>query len=726
MSLAVPTDQNRVRRRTVTTLTGLLASLALALGACSSGGTTNSDDVTINGLVGADGRDIVIKRAADMPPNLAACVGGADSLSRSQFQDECVMPYINGLWVDPAGLLRPHDELAAAAEDWLVKKPADGKWPIYYSAGLSAAGKDLSKMLDGDAKLADQVVLKKLPNPLPVPSANPKSIYNQAGLLYVPNSYVTPGGIFNEQYGWDSYFIIAGLLRSAEYVLDHPEGQYWSPTDSRMVQLDPPTARALAKRLFTIAKGMADNQAFMVDFYAGFVPNGNRIYYLTRSQPPLLAAESLLIYRFAEQHTDLVPYQGQETLAPFLGIRAPTSYGQWIKKEILPSARKYYDYFTDPRTTTFGARTNPRVARKDGHKLFSYHPDGVGPVPEIVRSQVPGNANYYRQVAAYFAANPKANPHKRFYDVGAGDPRFHLTQDFYLADRSVRASGYDLSGRYGEVGQHAADFAPVDLHTLLFQMAKDINEMATIAGRPPIVAQRELDGYVSAMDKLMWRQTTDGPGSYYSDAWIREDAQAQPDPYLYGTTFYPLWAQAVTDEGRIADIVRTATTAGEVSQDQVFYLYGKDGKITPKRVKRNGQISTCELSDPSDPGSCTDRFTTVAQAPVPLVSDTNFGIPTSLKLTGNQWDFSNGWAPVQYFAAIGLDRAGRPDLTAAVDNGWTSAVEIGFAATGTIIEKYSATNPAEQVQVTSGYSKPQVGFGWTNGVYVDSLSRSRR
>ena len=33
------------------------------------------------------------------------------------------------------------------------------------------------------------------------------------GLLYLPNDYVVPGGMFNEMYGWDSYFIILGLLR---------------------------------------------------------------------------------------------------------------------------------------------------------------------------------------------------------------------------------------------------------------------------------------------------------------------------------------------------------------------------------------------------------------------------------------------------------------------------------------------------------------------------------
>src|SRR5207248_2561817 len=33
-------------------------------------------------------------------------------------------------------------------------------------------------------------------------------------LLYLPHPYVVPGGMFNEMYGWDSYFIIRGLVES--------------------------------------------------------------------------------------------------------------------------------------------------------------------------------------------------------------------------------------------------------------------------------------------------------------------------------------------------------------------------------------------------------------------------------------------------------------------------------------------------------------------------------
>jgi alpha,alpha-trehalase len=83
-----------------------------------------------------------------------------------------------------------------------------------------------------------------------------------AGLLYLENRYVVPGGRFNEMYGWDSYFIIRGLVQ-----------------DGRI----------------ELAKGMVENFFFEIEHYGG-VLNANRTYYLTRSQPPFLTSMILAVY----------------------------------------------------------------------------------------------------------------------------------------------------------------------------------------------------------------------------------------------------------------------------------------------------------------------------------------------------------------------------------------------------------------------------------------------
>ena len=88
------------------------------------------------------------------------------------------------------------------------------------------------------------------------------------GLLYLENKYVVPGGRFNEMYGWDSYFIIRGLLRSGRIEL---------------------------------ARGMVDNFFFEIEHY-GAMLNANRTYYLTRSQPPFLSSMFVEVYG-AQQRT---------------------------------------------------------------------------------------------------------------------------------------------------------------------------------------------------------------------------------------------------------------------------------------------------------------------------------------------------------------------------------------------------------------------------------------
>jgi alpha,alpha-trehalase len=88
-------------------------------------------------------------------------------------------------------------------------------------------------------------------------------------LLFLPRPYLTPGGkeaAFSEMYAWDTFFINQGLLAHdlTDPVIDH-----------------------------------LHNQLYMIDRY-GMILNGNRTYYLYRSQNPLGAegARRLLEHRF--------------------------------------------------------------------------------------------------------------------------------------------------------------------------------------------------------------------------------------------------------------------------------------------------------------------------------------------------------------------------------------------------------------------------------------------
>ncbi len=89
----------------------------------------------------------------------------------------------------------------------------------------------------------------------PVLTRQPEKHSEFSSLLPLPEPYVVPGGRFGETYYWDSYFSMLGFAASGRHDL---------------------------------LANMADNFAWMIDTY-GHIPNGNRTYYLSRSQPPVFA-----------------------------------------------------------------------------------------------------------------------------------------------------------------------------------------------------------------------------------------------------------------------------------------------------------------------------------------------------------------------------------------------------------------------------------------------------
>ncbi len=74
-------------------------------------------------------------------------------------------------------------------------------------------------------------------------------------LIPLPKDYIVPGGRFREVYYWDSYFTMLGLVEDDE---------------------------------FEMIENILDNFAHLINT-VGHIPNGNRVYYQTRSQPPFFS-----------------------------------------------------------------------------------------------------------------------------------------------------------------------------------------------------------------------------------------------------------------------------------------------------------------------------------------------------------------------------------------------------------------------------------------------------
>jgi len=94
------------------------------------------------------------------------------------------------------------------------------------------------------------------------------------------------------------------------------------------------------------------------------------------------------------------------------------------------------------------------------------------------------------------------------------------------------------------------------------------------------------------------------------------------------------------------------------------------------------------------------------------------GLSTSNTNTGLQWDEPYGWAPTNWIAVAGLDAMGFHADAVRIAQHFDATVDAGFAADGTIREKYNVVSGNAQVSVSAGYTQNVIGFGWTNAVYL--------
>lgn len=643
---------------------------------------------------------VTVRDEANLAPVLDHCLFNdrttRDTLSPRTFALDCVVPYINGLWLDPTVLYRSKADIVAQATDKLIEHAAGEPFPIFYPSSLAERVRGELGALLGDGTNA---ILKPLPDPLPQPSLDPNSLYNNIGLLYLPNPYVVPGDTFNEMYGWDSFFIVKGLLASVDFVMANPTALVWSSSKTSFIRLSPTSDdedyyRAFAEKLFQTAKGMVDNHIFEIAYYGGFVLNANRTYYLTRSQPPLFTREAIAVLDTARRYD----FDYVETLAPYFSLErsdfvAPQGFDDWVRAEVLPAAQAYYAYWTDPAWTNpkraaNASTTNPRVSRVTlngaTHSLYLFGTAGVGPAPEVARSTQPQNRVLYRNDADVFEKSPSANPDRLFYNpdrrcnaiepVGnCGDPTYGLTQAYYAADRAVRASGFDLSNRFGDAGQWAMHYVPISLNVLLLKMAEDIDTLSVAVGLPPPTGEAALDARRSFLADFFKRDSGHG----YADRFaVGEPPSDVPRfAYPYATQTYLLWARVLAAP--------------------------KDRKALLSELQAGG-----------------DGAVFLA----PLTAQ-QFGIPTSRADTGEQWDAPYAWAPIQYFAVDGLIAADFPSQANAAMQQWVAAANGFFAHTGVLIEKYDVTNPTSDPRIKVGYAQTQRGFGWTNAVYMMFVNR---
>jgi len=346
------------------------------------------------------------------------------------------------------------------------------------------------------------IQVKMLPEKITRPGQVDTSKLDPPGLLYLQHKYVVPGGRFNEMYGWDSYFIVRGLVR-----------------DGRV----------------DLAKGMVENFFFEIEHY-GTILNANRSYYLSRSQPPFLTSMILAVYQAekANGHDD------KEWLER--GYKyAAKDWEMWAREPHLAGETqlaRYYDFGDDPAPESLKDETDHyrKVA-----SYFLNHPEQdrgylVRKGADTKNGNSPSVGRHYSvQICDVATTREKAGCDET--------EEITLSRDFYRADRSMRESGFDVSFRFGPHGAATHHYAAVCLNSLLFKYEKDLEEISRLLGNAK--DSEEWKKRAAKRNENIQKYLWDAKSGMFFDYNIDRKERST---YEYITTFYPLWAGAATKE----------------------------------------------------------------------------------------------------------------------------------------------------------------------------------
>ncbi|PTI37463.1 alpha,alpha-trehalase [Staphylococcus succinus] len=288
-------------------------------------------------------------------------------------------------------------------------------------------------------------------------------------LLPLPEPYVVPGGRFREVYYWDSYFTMLGLAESG----------HWDKVAD-----------------------MVANFAHEIDTY-GHIPNGNRSYYLSRSQPPFFA----LMVELLAQH------EGDAAL-----------------KQYLPQMQKEYAYWMDGVENLQAGQQEKRVVKlQDGTLLNRYWDDRDTPRPESWVEDI---------------ATAKSNPNR---------PATEIYRDL----RSAAASGWDFSSRWMDNPQQlntlrTTSIVPVDLNSLMFKMEKILARASKAAGDNAMANQYETlaNARQKGVEKYLWNDQQ----GWYADYDLKSHKVRNQ---LTAAALFPLYVNAAAKDR--ANKMATAT-----------------------------------------------------------------------------------------------------------------------------------------------------------------------
>ena len=489
--------------------------------------------------------------------------------------------------------------------------------------------------------------------------------------LHLKFPFVVPGGRFREFYYWDTFWILEGLLIS---------------------------------EMWQTAKGVLLNFFDIVDQF-GYIPNGSRIYYLNRSQPPLLVQMVKLYIDYTSDYSILL-------LA-------------------LPLLDKEYMFWMNYRTVELEHPTSGTTK----YYLNVYRVNNTLPRPESLMEDTHLGKNlltdkerhkFYGNLAS--AAESGWDFSSRWFDFDSLKSKkthqeFHQRTGNGFQPYSVPFE--DL------ISIDIMNLVPLDLNAIMFANERILAAfhmiMTSHFGHPPAhmvsFYTNSASSRYMAMKKFLWSPTLSMWSDYnFLTRKLRNEAihdfnmknmnTSSLLSKFYISDFSPIWYFNNCDLEGVERIKIISTDYGDYLDD-----IEKTNDIVVMNLLERVEFS---MQAQGKDWNCSQLWGYPG------------GIPISEIVSGQQWDFPNAWAPFQYYLVSALLKKSQSVTNESLKTRlryaalelaqrWIKSTFCGWRRTGHFFEKYNvlyAGMPGE-----GGEYIVQDGFGWTNAVILMMLKK---
>ncbi len=322
--------------------------------------------------------------------------------------------------------------------------------------------------------------------------------------------FLVPGGRFNELYAWDSYFIVLGLLQ-----------------DGRR----------------DLALSIVENFVYEIEHYHAIL-NGNRSYYLSRSQPPMFTS----------------------IISEVLNVLPKEEHAQWLQIPLNAVIKEYFEVWCSPdRITETGLARYFGLELKEPLEVEQGHFDPVY-MREAKKEQVSFDEfrNGYR----------------------TGKIKSKVLDLYFVHDRAMRESGHDTTNRLVNLCAH---YNTVDLNSLLYKYEVDISRWIALyyegaytdsCGRK-YSAKEWLDRASQRKEKMIELMWDPKRALFFDYNFHRKERST----FESVTTFYPLFAGIISQE-EAKELIEKGLSLFESPGGLVSTTKASRGRVSEDRPQR--------------------------------------------------------------------------------------------------------------------------------------------